>query len=524
MDAARQRDRPDLQPKHLRLEPADIGELRGPAGIAVDPTLEIEHRLTVARKHEEPHRAEASRLVGGLDAVCLNGQMAVQVEELADDKVRLTVDVPREDVRHAIEHATSDLAGSVKVPSFRKGKVPEQVLVARVGKERLMSEAVESHIGGWFWNAAASTRIRPVAQPEYDYDLPASGEDDFQFRATVAVQPKPEIADWTQLEVPRIETEVPQELVEQELEALRHSVAELAPVDGRPAQLGDVVIADLVPEEGEAQRDYVVELGSARLLPELEEALVGVSTGEAKDVDYPLPDGSTRKVTATVNEIKEKVLPPLDDDLARSASEFASLAELRAEVEGRIREALDEELEGEFRAAAVDALVQASKVDPAGPLVESRTRELLNGLAAALDRRGIDLETYLQIRGQSGDQLVTQLRDEAQQSVAREMVLEAVADELSVEVPDEEVEELIREQAEAAGEDPGEVTESLRSTGRFDALRADLRLKKSLDRVVADVKPISPDLAHAREKLWTPDKESAATETKLWTPGTKEPA
>ena len=450
--------------------------------------------------------------------------MAVQVEELADDKVRLTVDVPREDVRHAIEHATSDLAGSIKVPGFRKGKVPEQVLLARVGKERLMTEAVESHIGGWFWNAAASTRIRPVAQPEYDYDLPASGDDDFQFRATVAVQPKPEIADWTQLEVPYTQAAVPQELVEQELEALRHSVAKLAPVDGRAAQLGDVVIADLAPEEGETQRDYVVELGSARLLPELEQALVGLSAGETKEIDYPLPDGSTRKVAATVNEIKEKVLPPVDDDLARSASEFETLADLRADIQERIRTALEDELEGVFRTAAVDALVGTSKVDPAGPLVESRTRELLNGLAAALDRRGIDLDTYLQIRGQSGDELVAQLRAEAQQSVAQEMVLEAVADQLSLEVPDEEVEQLIREQAEAADEDAAEVTDSLRSTGRFDALRADLRLKKALDRIVADVKRISPDLAHAREKLWTPDKESAATETKLWTPGTKEPA
>ena len=92
--------------------------------------------------------------------------MAVQVEELADNKVRLKVDVPREDLHHAVEHATSDLAGSVKIPGFRAGKVPPQVLRTRIGNERLMTEAVESHIGGWFWNAAASTRIRPVAQPE----------------------------------------------------------------------------------------------------------------------------------------------------------------------------------------------------------------------------------------------------------------------------------------------------------------------------------------------------------------------
>src|ERR687888_609776 len=164
--------------------------------------------------------------------------MATQVEELPDNRVRLTVEVPQADLQHAVEHATSDLARSVKVPGFRKGKVPTQVLQARVGRERIFSEAVESHIGGWFLSAAATTRIRPVAAPEYDYDLPDSENDSFQFTATVSVQPKPEPADWTQLEVPYAEPEVPAEVVDQELEELRQSVAELVPVEDRPARRG----------------------------------------------------------------------------------------------------------------------------------------------------------------------------------------------------------------------------------------------------------------------------------------------
>src|SRR6184192_1915372 len=168
--------------------------------------------------------------------------MAMQVEELPDNRVRLRVEVPQADLQHAVEHATSDLARAVKVPGFRKGKVPPQVLLARLGRERVFGEAVETHIGGWFLNAAASTRIRPVAAPEYAYDLPDSEDQDFQFTATVSVQPKPEPADWTTLEVPYAEPEVPAEVVDQELEELRGSVAELAPVDGRPAQTGDVVV------------------------------------------------------------------------------------------------------------------------------------------------------------------------------------------------------------------------------------------------------------------------------------------
>ncbi|MGH3049407.1 MAG: trigger factor, partial [Gaiellaceae bacterium] len=183
--------------------------------------------------------------------------MQTQIEELPQNRVRLTVQVPSHDVHHAVEHAATDLSQSVKIPGFRKGKVPRQVLLKRVGKERLMTEAVESHIGGWFWNAAAQTRVRPVAQPEYDFELPDSDDADWQFSATVAVQAKPELPDWTQLEVGVAEVEVPEELVQQELDALRATVAELVPVEDRPVGPDDTVVVDLVAEE-ETRRDYIV--------------------------------------------------------------------------------------------------------------------------------------------------------------------------------------------------------------------------------------------------------------------------
>src|SRR5690242_19688250 len=193
--------------------------------------------------------------------------MQPQVEELGDSKVRLTVEVPSADVKHAVEHAASDLAGCVKIPGFRKGKVPFPVLVQRIGRERLYAEAVESHIGGWFWNAAAQTRIRPVEQPEYGYDLPTS-DSDWQFTATVAVQETPALPDWHTLEVPAAEPEIPAELVDQALHELQETGADLSPVDDRPAQPGDVLVLDLVLP-GDARRDYGVELGAGRLAPEL---------------------------------------------------------------------------------------------------------------------------------------------------------------------------------------------------------------------------------------------------------------
>src|SRR5439155_208670 len=275
--------------------------------------------------------------------------------------------------------------------------------------------AVESHIGGWFWNAAARTRVRPVEQPEYDFERPASDDEDWKFTATVAVQAKPELPDWRELEVGAAEVEVPEELVQHELDALRSTIAELVPVDGRPVAPDDTVVVDLVADD-ETRRDYVVELGRGAVVEEVERGLVGMSAGETKEMSFELADGSTQSLAATVKEIKEKVLPPLDDDLARAASEFETFAELRDDVESRLRE---------------------------------------------------------QIEG---------------------------------------------EQAEALGDDPEQMLVALRESGRFEALREDLRLRQALDRVAEEVKRIPLAQAEAREAIWTPDKEKPPTETKLWTP------
>ncbi len=455
----------------------------------------------------------------------MNGLVQAQVEEVSENRVRLTVEVPGHDVKHAVEHAASDIAESVKIPGFRKGRVPMPVLVARVGRDRIYAEAVESHIGGWFRNAAARARIHPVAPPEYSFDLPDSDRQGWRFTATVDVQPKPEVVDWTTLEVPRAEVEVPEEDVVAELDALRGAVAELSPVEGRPVQEGDVVVVDVVEASGEAQRDYVVEIGGGRLVPEIEQALVGVSVGGTESVEFEVADDSSARLEVVVKEIHEKVLPPLDDELARAASEYESLDELRGAIEAVLREQVHAQVDATFRAAAVDRLVTASRIEAAGPTVDSRTRELVTGLVRSVESRGIPFDTYLQVIGADTEALIERLRGEARQSVARELALEAVADRLGLEVSDAEVAELVREQAEEVGDDPESVVESvLANEDARERLREDIRLRTALDRVAAEVKPISPELASVRDSLWTPEQETTPTDTKLWTPGSKEPA
>jgi trigger factor len=168
-----------------------------------------------------------------------------------------------------------------------------------------------------------------------------------------------------------------------------------------------------------------------------------------------------------------------------------------------------------FRGAAVDELVKASKVQASGPLVELRTRELLAGLARSLEARGLDAGTYLQLTGQTVEQLNERLYAEASLSVARELILEAVADKLGLQVTDDE----IREELRSGGESDEEI-EKFVAEGGADRVRDDLRLQRALDRIAAEVKPIAPDLHEARESIWTPGQEQPAEPAKLWTPGT----
>ena len=433
------------------------------------------------------------------------------VEELGENRVRLTVEVPPGAGEACVEHAVSDLSESVKLPGFRKGKIPEPVLISRLGKERIYAEAVDSHIGGWFWSAASRNRVRPVADPQFEFELPSYGGG--------AMDASPRRSRCSRSR--RSSTGRPSRFRDRRSRCRRRpstrrsrrcakSVAELAPAEGRPAQIGDTVVIDLVDPEGEAQRDTVVELGAGRLAGELEPALVGTSPGETKEVAFQRADGESGALEVTLRDVNEKILPPIDDDLARAASEFDTLEELRANVESTFREQIDAEIDAAYRMAAVDELVRESNVQPALPLVQTRASDLLTGFVRSLERRGISVEAYLQATGTSAEDLQRQMVMEAAVSVARELALEALAEKADIEVSDDDVRAYLREEVENAGEEDAEgLIEDVWEHGQQESIREDLRLRAALDRLVADVKPITPELAEARDKLWTPDKEKA---------------
>jgi trigger factor len=256
-----------------------------------------------------------------------------------------------------------------------------------------------------------------------------------------------------------------------------------------------------------------------------------MKAGEERDVpvtfpaDYPAEHlaGKAAGFHVVMKDVKERLLPDLDDEFAKSVSEFDTLAELEADITERFREALQEESDRVFRSSVLDDLAKQLSTELPEPLVRSRMADMTRSMIESLASRGLEMSDYLRLTGQTSEQIVESLRPQAEDAVRKDLVLEAVADAENIEITDEMIESFIREQATQGGENPDELVERLMGdAATLTALRIDLRLQKALDIVVDNAKEISPEQAEAREKLWTPEKESegaTAKPTTIWTPG-----
>jgi trigger factor len=455
--------------------------------------------------------------------------IAAEVTQLEGDNVQLDVSVPQSEVDRALERALTQLAREVRIPGFRPGKVPPAVVMQRFGREVVVQEMLKSSLGDWYEEAVEGAGVRPIDDPELDLDeLPDGG--DLRFRAKVRTRPTATLGEWRGLEVGRDEPEIPEGALDGELERLRLRASRLQPVE-RPARTGDFVVIDF---EGRSNgkrlssataRDYLVELGSERLMPGFDERLQGLSAGEQTtlEVTYAADDnraelrGRTVEYTATVKQVQERVLPELDDDLAAEVSEFDTIAELRADIERRLTEAAQARVDEMFRRRAIDAVARAAIVEIPEVMVDRRVGTILAQTAQSMPQ-GVSFEQYLRATGRTLEQAVDQLRPDAEMAIRRELAVEAVARAEGVEITDEAVERQVREDAERIGRPADELLEEVRREGALERLREDLRLQEAVRRIVDACVPIPVEQAEAREKLWTPDDQTTSGGGKLWTP------
>lgn len=430
--------------------------------------------------------------------------MKTTLERLEPTKVKLTVEVEPDRVVKAIDIAARELARTVNVPGFRRGKVPRRVLEARIGKGLILQQAMEDALGHFYAEAIAAESVAVVAPPEIDLQR-FTEEEGCAFAATVEVRPDIELPDHEGITVSFPEWEVTEEEVRRQMADLRERFAELEEVD-RPARHGDFVTMDLsVAREGQlveqaSAEDALYELGSGGVTPKLDEELVGAVSGRTLTYVDNLPDnypehgGKRAEFTVHVKDVREKHLPDLDDDFAAVASEFDTLAELEEDIRRNLRRRKLMHAQHELRSRILEAYLATVDVPLPESMVQGEKEGRLRQLQEQATQYGLELEQALELQDRTLDEVSNQIEEQARTAVKSQLVLETLAQQLEVGVTSVELEQEITRHALQYGAQPQDVARTLKDQGTVGVLVADVLRRKALEALVkaAEVEDAPP--------------------------------
>jgi trigger factor len=458
--------------------------------------------------------------------------LKTSVTELPESRAKVEVEVSAEQVQRGMQRAARALAREMKMPGFRKGKAPPSLVIQRLGYGAVLQEAIRDSLPEWYEQGLLGSGISPVGDPSIEIvTAPEAEGEALSFKFEIGVRPQAKLGEYKELEVGRAEPEPSDEIVDREIERIRAGFARLEPVERKAAD-GDVLLMDFEglldgkAFEGGKASDYLLELGSGQLIEGFEEQLVGAEAGESREVKVTFPDdyqaeslaGEDAVFAVEVKEVREKVLPDLDDDFASEASEFETLEELRADIAERVSEAVGQRAEQDFRVAAVDAAVDAATVEVPDALVSARAEERWERVERQLAGSGMSPDAYLQMQGKDRDEVIAESKPDAERELKREAVLAAIAEAEGLEAGEEEMVEALAHTAEHERTTPEKLLARLRENGREAMIREDIVVRKAIDLVAESAKPIPLEQAEAREKIWTPEKEQEEKPSELWTP------
>lgn len=440
--------------------------------------------------------------------------MKSTVETLGPTRVKLAVEVPFAELQPSLDRAYRSIAGQLRVPGFRPGRVPPPIIDRRVGRGAVLEEAIRTAVPEQYSAAVREHDVRVIGQPEVDVTELSDGQH-LKFTAEVDVRPQITLPAFESLEVTVDPPEVDDGEVDEQLAASRERFALLKAVD-RSARTGDFVSIDLAaavdgaPLEEAATSGYSYEIGSGHLVDGLDEALEGATAGDERTFTTRLVGGDhageEAQVTVTVRSVKEKELPELDDDFAQSASEFATIEELRADIRARLGRLKRWQQLGQARDRALEALLAAVDVPLPEGIVQAEVTYREQTITEQLTAAGVALEDYLAEQELTAEQLQADLRTAAEQAVKGQLVLDAVAEAEQIGVSQEELTSELLRRAEQTRVAPEELARHLADSGQLALLAADVRRGKALGlvlqrAVVRDPSGAPVDLAAAEGAL-----------------------
>jgi trigger factor len=438
--------------------------------------------------------------------------MKAVVEPLEGNKVKLSIEVDEQEFEKAVDKAFRKIAREVRIPGFRPGKAPRRILEARLGRETGRSEALRDALPDYYTQALRDHDVDAIAPPEIDI---TAGQESgpLAFDAVVEVRPHLQLPGYTGLRVEVPNPTVTEEEIDAQVDRLRGNFAELSPVT-RPARDGDHLTIDLkgtrhgqdVP--GMTMDDFLYELGSASVLPELDVQLQGARLGDILAFNADLPDGPV-SFKVLVKEVKEKVLPEVTDEWASEASEFDTVAELRSDIEKRLGLVKRVQASLALRNGAIEALVELVDTDPPAALVDAEVERRVHDLEHRLEGQRATLEQYLEATGQTAEQIVAGLREGAATAVKADLALRAVAEAERIEPNDADIDAEIERLAEAYKVKPAELRRNLERADQMPAVRSDWKKSKALDWLVEHVEVVDADGQPLDRALLEPDADNA---------------
>jgi trigger factor len=437
------------------------------------------------------------------------------VEPLEGNKVKVSVEVDEQEFDKAIDAAFKKLSREVRIPGFRPGKAPRRVLEARLGSEVGRSQALNDSIPEFYADAVKEHEVDVIAAPELEL---TGGEESgpVAFEAVVEVRPTVQVPGYGSLRVTIDSIEPDEEEIAAQIERLRTQFGELSDVD-RPAAEGDFVTIDIAgSQDGEpiaqlTAEDYLYEVGSGGILPEVDEQIIGATAGSTLEFDAAFPGAAavededdddedddddekpSLQFVVTVKDVKERVLPDLDDAFASEASEFETLEELTEDLRNRSMAIKKVQAQMALREKTGEVLAELVEEEVPDPLVAQEMQQRLQDLSMRLEAQGMNLDTWIAMSGKEPDEVVADLRETATTAVKVDLALRAVAEAEGIECTDEDLEQEYAQVAERLNLKAKEVRRQFERAEQVPAVRSDVKKRKAFDWLLERVEIVDED-------------------------------
>lgn len=429
--------------------------------------------------------------------------MKTNLEKLENNKVMIEISMDETEISQGMDQAYRELVNKVKVPGFRKGKVPRSVLEARIGKGAIWEEAIDHMLSEAYTKTIEEMDLDPIDRPDVEIVDAKIGES-LAFKVTVQLRPVAELGQYKEIEAKKTVYEVSDEDVEKTMESLREKHSTMATVDDRPVAKGDHVVIDFegfiddVAFPGGSAQGYGLEIGSGSFIPGFEDQLIGVAIQDEKEVRVPFPAdyhaeelaGKESVFKVKVHEIKQKVLPELNDDFAKTASEFDTLQELRTDVKNRLVTSAEDTIKRSFENEVLKTVVDNATVVIPDVMIERRLDRMIEQNDEDLKKQGLSMEDYLKYLGKTEEDIHIDMKPGAEREIKTELVLEAVIRAENIESTSEDVDAEISKIAEMYSQDPEVIKAMFDTQGTIDVIRENIRLRKAIEFLTAHAKPV----------------------------------